>query len=127
VLGAEFDVEIVETHHRFKKDAPSGTALTIANAIAGATGRTEKDFKCGRGRGNGARTEREIGIHSVRAGGVVGEHCVRMSSLDEGLELTHRAHSRDVFARGALRAAEFLARAKPGMYGMNDVLGFQSE
>ncbi len=123
VLGAEYDVEIVETHHRFKKDAPSGTALAIADAIVAATGRTNRDFKCGRGREGGARTAGEIGIHSVRAGDLVGEHAVLMSNLGESIELTHRVLSRDVFARGALRAAEFLAKAKPGMYRMNDILG----
>lgn len=124
VLGAEYDVELVEAHHRFKKDAPSGTALMIARAIAAAMGRTERDFKCGRGRGDGARAANEIGIHSVRAGDIVGVHSVVMSNLGECIELTHRVHSRDVFARGALRAAEFLAKAKPGMYGMNDMPAF---
>jgi len=123
-LGREYDVEIVETHHRFKKDAPSGTALKLAEAIAKATGRDiEKDAVYGR---HGALCERragEIGIHAVRAGDVVGEHTVTFAALGERVELAHKVSSRETFARGALRAAKFLLARKPGLYSMLDVLG----
>ena len=122
-LGDEYDIEIVEAHHRFKKDAPSGTALRLAEEIASATGRDlAKDAVHGREGKNAQRKPGEIGIHAVRAGDIVGDHTVIFSSLGERIELTHRAHTRDTFARGALRAASFLAGKAPGMYGMEDVL-----
>jgi 4-hydroxy-tetrahydrodipicolinate reductase len=123
LLGDAYDIEIVETHHRAKKDAPSGTAVSLAERLAGATGRTwPSDFTFGRKGSDKPRGALEIGIHAVRAGGVIGEHTVIFASDDDVITVTHRAGSRDLFARGALRAAEFAARAKPGLYGMNDVL-----
>jgi len=122
-LGEDYDIEIVEAHHRFKKDAPSGTALRLAENICAATGRTvAKDLVHGRQGITGARTSKEIGMHAVRAGDIVGEHTVAFCTLGERIELTHRAHTRDTFARGAIRAARFLAGKNPGMYTMADVL-----
>ncbi len=124
MLGEEYDVEIVEQHHRFKKDAPSGSALTLAENICAATGR---DFPgClvhGRGGKDALRQKGDIGIHAVRAGDITGEHEVVFSTLGETVALNHTAHSRDTFARGALRAAEWLVDKKPGLYSMADVLG----
>ncbi len=123
-LGDDYDVEITETHHRFKKDAPSGTALSMAEVIAEALGRNlERVAVYGRHGLPGERTRKEIGIFSLRSGDVVGEHTVCFGAPGERLELTHRAHSRDTFARGALRAARFVAGRKPGLYSMQDVLG----
>jgi 4-hydroxy-tetrahydrodipicolinate reductase len=116
-----FDVEIVERHHRFKKDAPSGTALHIARLIQEAMGQTE--LRHGREGIVGERPADEIGIHAVRVGDNVGEHSILFSTLGETLELTHRAHTRDCYARGALQAARFLADRPAGRYSMNDVLG----
>jgi 4-hydroxy-tetrahydrodipicolinate reductase len=123
-LGDEYDIEIVETHHRFKKDAPSGTALRMAEVIAEAVGRDLGTVAVyGRQGHPGERPTKEIGIMSLRSGDVVGEHTVSFGTLGERLELTHRAHSRDTFARGALRAARWLAGRPPGLYSMQDVLG----
>jgi 4-hydroxy-tetrahydrodipicolinate reductase len=123
-LGSEYDVEITEIHHRFKKDAPSGTALRMAEVLAEALGRDlGKVAVYGRQGLTGERTRDEIGLLSLRSGDVVGEHTVTFGTLGERLELTHRAHSRDTFARGALRAARFLAGRPPGLYSMQDVLG----
>lgn len=125
-LGNDYDVEIVEAHHRYKKDAPSGTALKLAQTIAKVLGREwEKAGIYGRKGLTDGRTEEEIAVHSVRAGDIVGEHTVIFGGLGERLEMVHRAHSRDTFARGALRAACFVARAKPGLYDMEDVLGLK--
>jgi len=126
LLGDDYDVEITETHHRFKKDAPSGTALGMAEAVAAALSRDlSKVSVYGRQGLPGERTRDEIGIMSLRSGDVVGEHTVSFGALGERLELTHRAHSRDTFARGALRAARFIAAASPGLYSMQDVLGLK--
>jgi 4-hydroxy-tetrahydrodipicolinate reductase len=126
VLGDDYDVEITETHHRGKKDAPSGTALRMAEVIAEALGRDlSKVAVYGRQGMVGERTRNEIGILSLRSGDVVGEHTVSFGGLGERLELTHRAHSRDTFARGAIRAARFIAKAGPGLYSMEDVLGLR--
>lgn len=123
-LGPDYDVEIVETHHRFKKDAPSGTALKLAEVIAKATGREiGKDAVFGRHGPHAERRAGEIGIHAVRAGDVVGEHTVTFAALGERVELAHKVGSRETFARGALRAAKFLLAKKPGLYSMLDVLG----
>jgi len=124
MLGGDYDVEIVEAHHRFKKDAPSGTALALGRAVAGALGR-DLDAVAVSGRKGlvGARGKKEIALLSVRAGDIVGEHTVIFGGLGERLEFIHRAHSRDTFARGALRAAQWLARQKPGLYAMQDALG----
>lgn len=122
-LGDEYDVEITEIHHRMKKDAPSGTAARMAEVIAQALGRDLEEVGVYGRRGMvGERGPREIGVHALRGGDVVGEHTVVFSTLGERLELTHRAHSRDVFVRGALRAARFVATAKPGYYSLHDVL-----
>ncbi len=126
LLGDDYDVEITEVHHRFKKDAPSGTAAHMAEIVAHSMGRDlTKVGVYGRHGLPGARTQQEIGIHSIRSGDSVGEHTVSFGSLGERLELTHRALNRDTYARGALRAARFIARAKPGLYSMQDVLQLQ--
>jgi len=123
-LGADYDIEIVEAHHRFKKDAPSGTAIKIAEEIARVTGRDLDEAAVhGRGPGHGPRKPGEIGFHSIRGGDIIGEHIIYYTSLGERLELKHVAHSRDTFARGALRAARWAADRGPGLYSMNDVLG----
>ncbi len=122
-LGPEYDVEIVETHHRFKKDAPSGTALRLAEGVAGARRQVLSEVAVfGRHGRPGERGQGEIGIHAVRAGDVVGEHRVIFSSLGERVELVHRAHTRDCFARGALVAARYLVGRPAGAYTMADVL-----
>jgi len=124
MLGDDYDVEIVETHHRFKKDAPSGTALRMAEVVAEALGRDlAKTAVYDRHDKLAERTRKEIGMAALRTGDVVGEHTVTFGALGERLELTHRAQSRDNFARGALRAARFIATAGPGLYSMQDVLG----
>lgn len=125
VLGESFDVEIVEAHHKMKKDAPSGTALRIAEEIAAATGRTKKDFRTERDGVIGERPKNEIGIQTLRGGDVVGEHTVFFYGDGERVELTHRATSRDQFARGALRAAKWIRGKPPGLYDMQDVLGLK--
>jgi 4-hydroxy-tetrahydrodipicolinate reductase len=124
MLGDDYDVEIVEAHHRFKKDAPSGTALALGRSVAQALNRDlEKIGINGRKGIVGERSKKEIALLSVRAGDIVGEHTVIFGGIGERLEFIHRAHSRDTFARGAIRAALWLARHKPGLYGMKDVLG----
>jgi len=126
ILGDGFDVEIVEMHHNRKQDAPSGTAARLAEVVCGAFDRDPaKDLRYGRQGVVGARTRREIGIHSLRGGDVVGDHTVIFASEGERVELTHKASSRDTFARGALRAAAFLAAAPAGLYDMQDVLGLK--
>ena len=125
MLGDAYDVEIIEAHHRFKKDAPSGTALALGRSVAGALGRDlAKVSLNGRKGVVGERGKQEIALLSVRAGDIVGEHTVIFGGIGERVEFIHRAHSRDTFARGALRAAQWLAKKKPGLYGMQDVLGF---
>jgi 4-hydroxy-tetrahydrodipicolinate reductase len=124
MLGPEYDIEIIEQHHRFKKDAPSGSALTLAKNIADATAR---DFPgClvhGRQGKEALREKGTIGMHAIRAGDITGEHEVIYSTLGETVKLAHSAHNRDNFARGALRAAEWLVGKNPGLYNMSDVLG----
>jgi 4-hydroxy-tetrahydrodipicolinate reductase len=123
-LGDEYDVEITEIHHRMKKDAPSGTAAKMAEVIAEALGRDLGQVGVyGRHGIVGERGPKEIGVHALRGGDIAGEHTVVFATLGERLELTHRAHSRDTFAQGALRAIRFVAGAKPGLYSMHDVLG----
>jgi 4-hydroxy-tetrahydrodipicolinate reductase len=117
----DFDVEILERHHRFKKDSPSGTALKLAQIVRQAMGQT--GVRHGREGLVGERPRDEIGIHAVRVGDNVGEHTIVFSTLGETLELTHRAHTRDAYVRGALQAAKFLAGRPPGSYSMADVLG----
>ena len=123
-LGDDYDVEITEVHHRYKKDAPSGTAVRMAEIVAEALGRDlRKVGVYGREGLPGERSGKEIGVMSLRSGDVVGEHTVSFGTLGERLELTHRAHSRDTFARGALRAVRWIAGRGPGLYSMHDVLG----
>jgi 4-hydroxy-tetrahydrodipicolinate reductase len=121
LAGKGFDVEIVEKHHRFKKDAPSGTALHFARIVQEAMGQTQ--LRHGREGLVGERPPHEIGVHALRVGDNVGEHTIVFSTLGETLELTHKGHSRDSYARGALLAAKFLAGKPAGRYGMKDVLG----
>ncbi len=123
-LGNGFDPEIVEMHHRNKVDAPSGTALALGRAVADASGRIfDDDAVMERSGMTGARTDREIGIMTLRGGDVVGDHTVVFAGLGERIELTHRASSRDCLARGAVRAGIWLADREDGLYGMADVLG----
>ncbi|MDN3514951.1 MAG: 4-hydroxy-tetrahydrodipicolinate reductase [Candidatus Brocadia sp.] len=127
MMGEEFDIEIIETHHRFKKDAPSGTALRLAEKICESTGRKmDKDIIYGRSGIIGERPMNQIGIHAVRSGDVVGDHTVVFGGLGERIEITHKAHTRDTFARGAVRVAKFIAQKSPGVYTMSDVLQIQS-
>ena len=126
ILGENYDVEIVEMHHNQKKDAPSGTAVTLAEAVCEARGWDyERDVKHGRNGMVGKRSGREIGMHSLRGGDVVGDHTVIFAINGERIELTHKASSRDTFARGALVAAKFLQSAPAGLYTMQDVLGLK--
>ncbi len=123
-LGDDYDIEIIEAHHRFKKDAPSGTALGIAEAICAATGKSlEKDLVHGREGAQAERKRGEIGMHAMRMGDVVGDHTATFATLGERIELRHVASTRDVFAHGALRAAKWLAGKPAGRYTMKDVLG----
>jgi 4-hydroxy-tetrahydrodipicolinate reductase len=122
-LGAGYDVEIVEAHHRNKADAPSGTALLLARAAAEGRGRGLDEVAVYGREGRAPREEGEIGIHALRGGAVVGEHRVIFYSGGEEVEVTHRALSRRTFAAGALRAAKFVSGAGPGLYSMSDVLG----
>ena len=119
---AHYDIEIVEAHHNLKKDAPSGTAMKLADIAAEFSGRLAKDFVYGRRGIVGPRTKKEIGISAVRGGDIVGDHTVFLAGPGERLELTHRAHSRDAFAAGALQAAAWVVHQKPGFYSMRDVL-----
>ena len=126
ILGDSFDIDIVEAHHRFKADAPSGTAVRLGEEIARARGVELTDKACyGRQGRPGARPADEIGILAVRAGDIVGEHTVIFGSLGERIELVHKAHTRDNFALGALRAAKWIIRQPPGLYDMMDVLGLR--
>jgi 4-hydroxy-tetrahydrodipicolinate reductase len=124
-LGAEYDIEIVEGHHRFKKDAPSGTALALADSILKATGKTRKSLVYGRHGDDDVRQPGQIGMHSLRIGDEVGKHTVYFAALGERVELGHVATSRDTFAAGALRAAKWLHNQKAGRYSMNDALGLK--
>jgi 4-hydroxy-tetrahydrodipicolinate reductase len=121
-LGADYDLEVVEAHHRSKKDAPSGTALLLARAAAEGRGRDLDEVVVYGREGVSPREEGEIGIHALRGGAVVGEHRLIFYSGGEEVEVVHRALSRRTFAEGALRAARFAAGAKPGLYTMHDVL-----
>ncbi len=124
ILGPAFDLEIVEMHHRLKKDAPSGTAATLAQILAAARHLPLPDaLRHGRVGLPGERTNTEIGLHSIRGGDVVGDHTVIFAANGERLELTHRASSRETFAQGALRAAQWVQTRPPGLYDMQDVLG----
>jgi len=123
-LGDEYDLEIIDAHHNKKKDAPSGTALQLAEALAAAKQwDLQKTGVYARHGIIGERSSKEIGIQTVRAGDIVGDHTILYGGPGERIEITHRAHSRDPFARGALRAAEWVVNQPPGLYGMADVLG----
>ncbi len=126
-LGGDYDIEVVEAHHHHKKDAPSGTAFGITDAICAATGRTRSDLVHGREGDVGARKKGEIGVHALRMGDVVGDHTVYYVGNGERIMLGHVAHSRDIFARGALRAAAHLgaqlATQATGRFTMAQVLG----
>lgn len=124
MLGEDFDLEIVETHHRLKKDAPSGTARKLAEILCEVR-RLDyaTDARHGREGLIGERPAKEIGVHSIRAGDVVGDHTVTFGGPGERLELTHKASSRETFAAGALRAARWIIGKPPGLYSMQDVLG----
>jgi 4-hydroxy-tetrahydrodipicolinate reductase len=126
ILGPGFDLEIIEMHHRMKKDAPSGTAKSLAEILADVRKQQlEKVARHGRVGIVGERTSSEIGVHSIRGGDVVGDHTVIFANAGERLELTHKASSRDTFANGALRAAQWVVKQKPGLYDMQDVLGLK--
>ncbi len=125
-FGEDYDIEVTEAHHRLKKDAPSGTALKMAQVLADATGRDlDKVAAYGRKGMIGERKRGEIGIQVIRAGDIVGDHTVLFGGPGERIEVTHRAHSRDTFARGALRAARWVVTRPPGLYDMHDVLGLK--
>ena len=125
-IGEDYDMEIVEAHHRMKKDAPSGTAVKMAQVIAKAVNRNLEEVGVYARKGMiGERSKKEIGIQTLRAGDIVGEHTVMFAGKGERIELTHRAHSRDTFAAGAIRAAKWVVGKKPGLYDMQDVLGLK--
>jgi 4-hydroxy-tetrahydrodipicolinate reductase len=126
ILGPGFDLEVIEMHHRLKRDAPSGTAKTLAEILAAVRKQQlDKVARYGRAGIVGERTAEEIGVHSVRGGDVVGDHTVIFAATGERVELTHKASSRETFANGALRAAQWVVQQKPGLYDMQDVLGLR--
>ena len=126
ILGPGYDLEVIEMHHRLKKDAPSGTADSLARILADVRKvQLAKAARHGREGITGERTAEEIGIHSMRGGDVVGDHTVVFATNGERVELTHKASSRDTFANGALRAAAWVVKQKPGLYDMQDVLGLK--
>ncbi|MGD0080349.1 MAG: 4-hydroxy-tetrahydrodipicolinate reductase [Methanoregula sp.] len=120
-LLRDYDIEVIEAHHRNKKDAPSGTAKTILQIIEEEAGARKKQY----GREGMTERQNEIGVHVIRGGDIVGDHKVMFSKNFETIELSHRAYDRSVFASGALRAARWVAGKKPGIYGMSDVLGLR--
>ncbi len=125
VLGSDYDAEVVEMHHRFKKDAPSGTAARLLEIILEERKLDARALRHGREGLTGERTSTEVGIHALRGGDVVGDHTVMFAALGERLELTHKASDRGIFARGALRAAQWVVGKQPGVYDMQDVLGLK--
>lgn len=125
-LGDEYDIEIIEAHHRFKKDSPSGSALTLAERIAAQTNKKFPDcLDIGRKGKEALRKKGTIGIQAIRLGDTVGEHSVMFGTTGETVTISHSAHSRDTFASGAIRAAVWLAGKKTGRYSMADVLGLK--
>lgn len=127
LLGEDYDPEIVEAHHRFKKDAPSGTAVRLAEVVAEALGRDLKKVGVyGREGIIGERKKEEIAVMTLRAGDITGEHTLMFGGIGERIELTHRAHNRDNFARGAARAARWVVDQPEGLYDMQDVLGLRT-
>jgi 4-hydroxy-tetrahydrodipicolinate reductase len=125
VLGSDYDAEVIEMHHRFKQDAPSGTAARLLEIILEERKLTAEALRHGRSGLPGARTNTEVGVHALRGGDVIGDHTVMFAGLGERIELTHKASDRAIFARGALRAAQWVAGQKPGVYDMQDVLGLK--
>lgn len=125
VLGADYDAEVVEMHHRFKKDAPSGTASRLLEIILEERKLSASALRHGRQGITGERSVSEVGIHALRGGDVVGDHTVIFAALGERVELTHKASDRAIFARGALRAAQWLVQQPAGLYDMQDVLGLK--
>lgn len=126
LLGPDFDLEVIEMHHRMKKDSPSGTARTLVEILADVRGlEYDNDSRHGRFGDVGARTPKEIGVHAIRGGDVVGDHTVVFANVGERVELTHKASSRDTFASGSVRAARWLAGKPAGLYDMQDVLGLK--
>jgi 4-hydroxy-tetrahydrodipicolinate reductase len=128
MLGEEYDIEIIEQHHRFKKDAPSGSAITLAENICKVTGRDFlNSITHGRSGKDALRQKGTIGMHAIRAGDITGIHSVIFGTLGETVTISHTAHTRDTFARGALRAAKWLVGKKQGLYSMADVLGLAQQ
>ena len=125
VLGADYDTEVVEMHHRFKKDAPSGTAARLLEIILEERKLNAGALRHGRSGITGERPGTEVGVHSLRGGDVIGDHTVMFAALGERLELTHKASDRAIFARGALRAAAWVTTQPPGVYDMQDMLGLK--
>jgi 4-hydroxy-tetrahydrodipicolinate reductase len=125
ILGSDYDAEVIEMHHRFKKDAPSGTAERLLEIIREERKLGADAIRHGRQGITGERTPTEIGMHSLRGGDVVGDHTVMFAALGERIELTHKASDRGIFARGALRAAQWVVTQPPGVYDMQDVLGLK--
>ncbi len=125
-LGETYNIEVIEAHHNKKKDAPSGTALKLAEALADGMGWNLEEVGVYARHGmTGERKTKEIGIQTIRAGDIVGDHTILFAGPGERIEITHRAHTRDTFARGALRAVEWVAHKPPGLYSMADVLGLE--
>lgn len=125
ILGSDYDAEVIEMHHRFKKDAPSGTAARLLEIILEERKLGREALRHGREGITGERTPTEVGVHALRGGDVVGDHTVIFAALGERVELTHKASDRGIFARGALRAAQWVVAQPPGVYDMQDVLGLK--
>lgn len=125
VLGADYDTEVIEMHHRFKKDAPSGTAARLLEIILEERKLNANALRHGRSGITGERQPAEVGVHALRGGDVVGDHTVLFAGLGERIELTHKASDRGIFARGAIRAAQWVVAQPPGVYDMQDVLGLK--
>lgn len=125
VLGSDYDAEVIEMHHRFKKDAPSGTAARLLEIILEERKLNAAALRHGREGLTGERTSSEVGVHALRGGDVVGDHTVIFAALGERVELTHKASDRGIFARGALRAAQWVVGQPPGVYDMQDVIGLK--
>ena len=126
MLGEDYDIEITEAHHRFKKDSPSGTALSLAETIAEETARKYPDCLVhGRHGTDALRKKGTIGMHAIRAGDITGQHSVIYSALGETVTISHNAHNRDNFARGAVRAAKWVTKKSPALYSMKNVLGIE--
>lgn len=125
ILGADYDTEVIEMHHRFKKDAPSGTAARLLEIILEERKLNTSALRHGREGITGERKPTDVGVHALRGGDVVGDHTVMFAALGERVELTHKASDRGIFARGALRAAQWVVTQKPGVFDMQDVLGLK--